>query len=212
MPSVPLFNSNGETTGALELQPAVFGLKARREHLHTAVKAYLAAQRLGTVATKTKGLVSGGGKKPYPQKGTGNARQGSIRAPQWKGGGTVFGPQPRDFSFDLPKKFRRLALHEALSDRAQDEALKVIENFTWTEPKTKNARTFLKQMGLIAKTVLVVVADSKPEVQKSFRNLWGVSVRTVGQLNVYDVLRHEVLVMEKKAVDALVAFTGKGTA
>lgn len=202
-PKANLYRSGGEAAGQVDLPAAVFGLKPRSHHLYRGVNAFLAAQRLGTVATKTKGLVSGGGKKPFKQKGTGNARQGSIRAPQWKGGGTVFGPQPRDFSMVLPRKMRRQALREALSARAAEGRVHVVETFGFSEPKTKRGAALLQALGAADATALVVLAAPNPVAAKSFRNLRGVTVVHGNNLNPWDVLRHSHLVVEKDVLAVL---------
>lgn len=143
-----VYNVSGQSTGQVELPESVFGLKPREHHLWRSVTTHLSNQRLGTVKTKRKGEVSGGGKKPFKQKGTGNARQGSIRAVQFVGGGIAHGPKPRDYSKDLPKKMRRQALAESLSDKAQQGKIFVVEKILFESPKTKQALTFLKGLGL----------------------------------------------------------------
>jgi large subunit ribosomal protein L4 len=203
MPKANLYQSTGAVAGQVDLPESVFGLKVKNSHLHRGVVTYLSNQRLGTLSTKTRGEVSGGGKKPYKQKGTGMARQGSTRAVQWVGGGVAHGPKPRDFSLGLPKKMRKHALIESLSAKAAKGEILVVEDMKFDSPKTKLASAFLKQLGVTDKTVLVVLEKGQSAAVKSFRNMRGVRVLLCDNLNVYDVLRHEVLVLTKPVVASL---------
>jgi len=194
MPKANLYNAAGQTSGQVDLPENIFGLKVKSSHLHRGVVTYLSNQRLGTLSTKTKGEVSGGGKKPFKQKGTGQSRQGSSRAIQYVGGGIAFGPKPRDFSVALPKKMRKLALAESLSDKAARGRVLVVDSIKFDAPKTKSAAALLKGLG-VKGTVLVVLEKGQDATVRSFRNLRGVTVRLRDNLNVYDVVRCEALVM-----------------
>jgi large subunit ribosomal protein L4 len=160
---------------------------------------FLANQRQGTHSTKTKGLVSGGGKKPWKQKGTGRARAGSIRSPLWRTGGIVFGPQPRDYSYKLPKKVKRLALMTAFYRKLADGEVVVIDNFAIEKPKTKEMKEILKNLGLTGKSILIVLPEKDNSVVLSARNIPSVSVTRTADLNTYDVIVHNVLLMTKDA-------------
>jgi large subunit ribosomal protein L4 len=170
-------------------------------------------QRLGTVKTKGKGEVSGGGKKPFKQKGTGNARQGSIRAVQFVGGGIAHGPKPRDYSLELPKKMRQQALAESLSDKAQQGKIMIIENLKFDTPKTKQAVGLLKSLGVGGQKCLIVIDQSNPAIFKSFRNLPNTTILAKGNLNTYEVVTHDVVVLTqgtlKQLMDAKANASGK---
>jgi large subunit ribosomal protein L4 len=203
MPKANVYNSTGKATGTIDLPENVFGLKPRTHHIWRGVTTYLSNQRLGTVNTKTKGDVSGGGKKPFKQKGTGSARQGSSRAVQYVGGGIAHGPKPRDYSLELPKKMRRQALAESLSQKALDGQVMVIDDIQFDAPKTKSATTLLKGLGIDGKKCLVVLNDSNAMVLKSFRNLRRVRVLSRENLNIFEVVNHEVVVLTKEALDKI---------
>jgi large subunit ribosomal protein L4 len=203
MPKANLYNPAGQTTGQVELPEALFGLKVRSHHLWRGVTTHLANQRLGTVKTKGKGEVSGGGKKPFKQKGTGNARQGSIRAVQFVGGGVAHGPKPRDYSKDLPKKMRRQALAESLSDKAQQGNLMILESLKFDAPKTKQAALMMKGLGVAGKKCLVVFDSSNPNAVKSFRNLPRITLLSRENLNTYEVVNHEVVVLTQGTLNKL---------
>jgi large subunit ribosomal protein L4 len=200
MPKAPLYNTNGETLGEVDLPESIFAAPADAALLHQAVVAYLANQRQGTVATKTRGMVSGGGRKPWRQKGTGRARQGSIRAPHWKGGGTVFGPQPREYRQSLPKKARRAALRGALTEKAAGEAVCVLDDLQLPEAKTKGLAAMLGRLPLPDRRALVVTAAPERNVVLASRNLPDVTVRVAADLNAYDVLRARSLVLTRAAL------------
>jgi len=191
--------------GQVEVPAAVVAGPVREHLLHAAVHSQLAARRAGTAATKTKGLVSGGGKKPWRQKGTGRARAGSIRSPLWAGGGTIFGPQPRDYAYRLPKTARKAALRAALASRHTAGTLLVVDDLRLPEPKTKRMIECLRGLGLEGESVLVVIAHPDDAVQRAARNLPGVKVLLAGGLNVYDVLGHAALVMTREALERVVA-------
>ena len=203
MAKAQVYNQTGQSTGEVELSPALFDLKPRSHHLWRGMTTNLSNQRLGTVKTKRKGEVSGGGKKPFRQKGTGNARQGSIRAVQFVGGGIAHGPKPRDFSLYLPKKMRQQALAESLSDKAQGGKIIVVESLKFDSPKTKQAAGLLKSLGLNGKKCLLLLEESHPATLKSFRNLPRVTVLSKENLNTYQVLSHEVLVLTQATLKHL---------
>jgi len=183
----PLYSLDGSAKGEVVLDPEIFGIEPNLAVLHQVVTAQLAAARAGTASTKTRGEVRGGGRKPWRQKGLGRARHGSIRAPQWVGGGVAHGPKPRDYRQRTPKKMKRLALRSALSARASEQAVKVVENLGWERPKTKQAVALLEAMGLDGK-VLVVLGRGDVAAGLSFRNLARVRTVEPGHLTAYDVL------------------------
>ena len=193
--------------GSVELDPVIFEAPVRPHLFHAEVRRQLAARRAGTHATKNRAGVSGGGVKPWRQKGTGRARQGSIRSPQWAGGGVVFGPVPRDYGHKLTKKTRRAALRGALSLRAKEGALVVAQGLALEGPKTRLLLDALRGLGLGDASVLVVAAADE-KLERAARNLPRVSVIRVAGLNVYDVLRHERLLIDRAALDALGARLG----
>jgi large subunit ribosomal protein L4 len=178
----------GASLGTVKLEPTFFGITPNMAVMHQVVKAQLAAKRSGTQSTKTRKEVRGGGKKPFNQKGTGGARQGTIRAPHYPGGGIALGPKPRSYEQKTPKKMIRLALYSALSDRAELERVALIDSFdAWTTPKTKSATTLLETLGLEGK-VLIVLSRDDNNANRSFRNLMNVKTIDAGELNAYDVL------------------------
>lgn len=196
-------DKNNRPAGKINLSEKVFGVKAKDGVIHNAVVNFLANQRQGTHATKTKGLISGGGKKPWKQKHTGRARAGSSRSPLWRGGGTVFGPQPRDYSYSLPKKARRLALKAALSGKLSDGEIIIIDALSFEEPRTKDIVSILKGLELTGKSTLIIVPEYEETVVLSARNIPGVTVKRVSDLNSYDVAAHSRLLMTKKAAEML---------
>ncbi|NLY56017.1 MAG: 50S ribosomal protein L4 [Firmicutes bacterium] len=199
MPTVDVYNIEGAKVGQLELSEDVFGIEPNEPVMHQAVTAYLANQRQGTHSTKTRGEVSGGGRKPWRQKGTGRARQGSITAPQWTGGGIVFGPKPRSYRMALPKKVRRLAIKSALSAKVRNGEIIVVDQLTMAEPKTKEMVRILNNLDAGKKT-LVVTGGLDRNVYLSGRNIPGVSVSLADWLNVYQILAHHKVVMTQDAV------------
>lgn len=199
MPDVEIKDKNNNIVGKMNLSDGVFDIHAKEGVVHSAVVNFLANQRQGTHSTKTKGLVSGGGKKPWKQKGTGRARAGSIRSPLWRTGGIVFGPQPRDYSYNLPKKVKRLALMTAFYRKLADGEVVVIDNFAIEKPKTKEMKEILKNLGLTGKSILIVLPEKDNSVVLSARNIPGVSVTRSVDLNTYNVIAHNVLLMTKDA-------------
>ncbi len=199
MPKVAVYTITGQTTGDLELNENVFGVEVNTALVHQAIVMQLAAQRLGTHATKTRGFVRGGGRKPWKQKGTGRARSGSTRSPIWVGGGTVFGPSPRSYAFRMPRKQRRLAIKCALSDKVQSGDFVVLENLNFDAPKTKDVVKMLNDFS-VDKKVLIVTADMVENVEKSSRNIPGVKAISSCGLNVYDILNHNKLFITKDAI------------
>ena len=199
MPTVAVFDMTGKKTGEMELNAAVFGIEPNMTVVHAAVKNYLANQRQGTQSTLTRAEVSGGGIKPWRQKGTGRARQGSIRAPQWYHGGIVFAPKPRDYSYTLNKKVKRLALKSVLSAKAQEENVVVIDAIKMDEIKTKTFKQFLQAVNADCKA-LVVTAENDAIVVKSAANIPGIVVTFANLINVYDVLNAKKLVVDKAAL------------
>jgi large subunit ribosomal protein L4 len=209
MTEIDIKDQNNASVGKLTLPEAVFSVSAKRGAVHDSIVNYLANQRQGTHATKTKGLVSGGGKKPYKQKHTGRARAGSNRSPLWKGGGTVFGPQPRDYSYNLPRKAKKAALHSILSAKFADGEITVIDGITFDKPRTRDMVALLKNLGLHDKTTLIVVPERNENVIFSARNIPGVKVMRVADLNTYEVAVHNRLLITKQAIEVLAEAEGK---
>ncbi len=203
MAEIEIKNRSNASVGKMQLPDEVFGVTTKPGVVHDAVVNFLANQRQGTHATKTKGLVSGGGKKPWKQKHTGRARAGSSRSPLWRGGGTIFGPQPRDYSYELPKKARRLALKSALSSKFSDGEVVVLDELAFDKPRTKDMVEILKSLGIEGRSILIVLADRNDNVYRSARNIPGVKVRRVSDLNSYEVAVHHRLLMTKQAVEML---------
>lgn len=202
MPTAVLYNMQGENIGNIELNEAVFGQEVHKTVLHEAVVNYLANQRQGTQSTKTRTEVRGGGIKPWRQKGTGRARQGSIRAPQWKGGGVALGPKPRDYSYRLNKKVKRLAIKSALSAKAQENEIIVIDGLKMDEIKTKTMAELLKKIGADTKT-LIVTKESDFNVYRSAKNIRDVEVTHVGAMNTYEILKAHKFVASKDAIERI---------
>ncbi len=200
MSEIEIRSIAGDVVGRATLDDAVFGAQINVPVMHQVVRAQLAAARAGTHATKTRGEVSGGGKKPWRQKGTGRARQGSNRAPHWTGGGVVFGPQPRSYEMKVPRKMRALALRSALSDRAREGRIAVVDSFGFEAPKTKDAIKALESLGVSGKS-LVVLEERNDTVGLSFRNLPQTHVILVDQLNTYDVLNADWVVFTQEALN-----------
>jgi len=200
MPKVALFNQDGTQAGDIQLNDTVFGIEPNNHVLFEAVVMQRASLRQGTHKTKIRSEVAGGGRKPWRQKGTGRARQGSIRSPQWRGGGTVFGPVPRSYSYKLPKKVRRLAIKSALSAKVLEENVLVLQSLAFDAPKTKDFKAVLGNLS-VEKKALIVTADLDENVALSARNIPGVTVVTATGVTVLDVLNHEKLIMTKAAVE-----------
>ncbi len=203
MPEVEIKDKNNNTVGKISLRDDMFGARVKEGVIHAAVINFLANQRQGTHATKTKGLISGGGKKPWKQKHTGRARSGSIRSPLWRGGGTVFGPQPRDYSYSLPRKAKKLALMAAFREKLSNGEVVIIDNLPLEKPRTKDMISILKNLGLDSKSVLVVLPERKDSIILSTRNIPRVSVTRSADLNTYDVMKYNVLLMTKEAAARL---------
>ena len=202
MANVSVYNMKGETVGTLELNDAVFGVEVNEHLVHMAVVAQLANKRQGTQSARTRAEVSGGGKKPWRQKGTGHARQGSTRAPQWTGGGIVFAPKPRDYTIKLNKKEKRLALKSALTSRVNEGKFIVVEQIAMDEIKTKNFKTMLDALNV--NKALVVLDSNDQTVVKSARNIENVKTALTNTINVYDILKYNTVVTTKAAVETIV--------
>ncbi|WP_099156795.1 50S ribosomal protein L4 [Virgibacillus ndiopensis] len=200
MTKVALFNQSGSQVGDVELNDSVFGIEPNTHVLHEAVVMQRASLRQGTHDVKNRSEVRGGGRKPWRQKGTGRARQGSIRSPQWVGGGTVFGPTPRSYSYKLPKKVRRLALRSALASKVKEDNLVVLESIAIDAPKTKEVVKMLDALNVDTK-VLIVTAEKDETVIRSANNLQTVKVLTVEEVNVLDLLTHDKLILTKEAAE-----------
>ena len=198
MANVAVYNMEGKEVGTIELNDAVFGAPVNEHLVHMAVVQHLANKRQGTQKAKTRSEVSGGGRKPWRQKGTGHARQGSTRAPQWAGGGVVFAPVPRDYSFKLNKKEKRAALKSVLTSRVQDGKLIVVDELKFDEIKTKNFKAVMDNLKV--SKALVVLADNDEKVVMSARNLASIKTELVGSINVFDILKGDTLVLTKDAV------------
>ncbi|HLB12249.1 MAG TPA: 50S ribosomal protein L4 [Dehalococcoidia bacterium] len=191
-------NLDGQTVGQVDLRDEVFAVPFNQAVVHQALVRQLANARQGTSDTKTRGEVSGGGRKPWKQKGTGRARQGSIRSPHWKGGGVVFGPHPRDFSQDMPKKMRRLALLSAISSKVSENLLVLVEDLRVDEARTKEMAELLKRLDIEA-SALLVLAEIDPKVIRAARNIPRVSTQLARSLSVGDVLSHQYIIMPVSA-------------
>ena len=203
MPKVAVYNITGQKTGEMELNENVFGIQFNEAVVHQALIMQLASRRQGTAATKTRAQVRGGGKKPWKQKGTGRARAGSIRSPLWVGGGTVFGPQPRSYSFRMPRKVRRLAIRSALSAKVAEGELLVVEGIGFDQPKTKQVVDMLKNFNAADNKALIITAEENENVEKSSRNIEGVKAITSMGLNVFDLLHHDKILITKDAVSRI---------
>ena len=199
MPSITVVDMEGKNVGTLELADSVFGIEPNAAVMHMMVVNYLAAQRQGTQSALTRAEVSGGGRKPWRQKGTGRARQGSTRAPQWTHGGIVFAPKPRSYRFTVNKKVRRLAMKSAFSAKAQESSIIVVDSIKMDEYKTKKMAAMLSAIG-VEKKALVVLPEVDSKVIKSASNIPGVKTAQVNELNVYDILNADKLVIAKDAV------------
>ena len=198
MAKVSVYNMEGKEVGTIELNDAVFGVEINEHLVHMAVVQQLANKRQGTQKAKTRSEVSGGGRKPWRQKGTGHARQGSTRAPQWTGGGVVFAPVPRDYSFKLNKKEKRAALKSALTSKVQDQKLIVVDELKFDEIKTKNFAAVMNNLN--AKKALVVLADNDEKVMASARNIADAQTALTNTINVYDIMKANNVVLTKDAV------------
>ncbi len=209
---VSLGKKSAKKGGSLELSRVVFEAPLKPHLVHAEVRRQLAARRRGTHATKNRHAVSGGGAKPWRQKGTGRARQGTIRAPQWEGGGVVFGPVPRSYEHVLPKKVKRAAMRSALSQRLREGAITVVDELSLDEFKTKRMVEILSALSLGGEGLLIVIEEKNPFVERSARNLPGVSLLRAEGLNVYDVLRHPKLLFTRGALERIDERLGGATA
>lgn len=201
MAKVSVYNIEGSQVGEIELNDSVFGVEVNEHLVHMAVVAHLAAKRQGTQSAKTRSEVSGGGKKPWRQKGTGHARQGSTRAPQWTGGGVVFAPKPRKYEIKLNKKERRLALKSALTSKVAENKIVVLDALNFDEIKTKNFKAVMDNLKV--SKALVVMAEKNDNVVLSARNIPSVKTALTNTINVYDILKYDTLVVTKDAVNAI---------
>jgi len=202
MPKLDLYNMEGSKIGDITVSDAIFAHEINKTALHQVVVNYLANQRQGTQSTKTRSEVSGGGIKPWRQKGTGRARQGSIRAPQWIHGGIALGPKPRSYSYSLNKKLKKVALVSALSAKCADGEIIVVDNIALDEIKTKKIAQMLKNLKVESKA-LIVTNEKNDNVVKSAKNIEGVTTTFMGSLNVYDILNHTILVVAKDAIEKI---------
>lgn len=200
---LPVYNLNGDIVSQLEVSDLVFGIQPNLAVMHQALVRQLANARTGTHDTRTRAEVSGGGRKPWRQKGTGRARQGSIRAPQWRGGGVVFGPHPRSYEQRMPRKMRRLALRSALSQKVAEERLLVVTGLSEMEPRTKAMIAALERLGLAGQKVLIATNGRNEPVQKAGSNLPNVKVIHASNLNIADLLKYDYLFLEDGAVNSL---------
>ncbi|WP_163328409.1 50S ribosomal protein L4 [Desulfurobacterium thermolithotrophum] len=200
---IKVVNAANQEVGTVTIKDEIANAPIKKHAVWETVKWQLAKRRRGTHSTKTRGEVRGGGKKPWPQKHTGRARQGSIRAPQWVGGGVVHGPKPRDYYYPLPKKVRKVALRSVVAGRLQEGNLIVVEDFTFEKPKTKQAIEFLKTLGLENEKVLIVVPELEENTYKSFRNLPNVKLLEIEGLNVYDMLCYDKCIFFKSTLPKL---------
>ena len=201
MPTVGLFNQEGKQVGDIQLNDNVFGVEVNTDAMHQVVVALLANKRQGTQSAKTRAEVRGGGIKPWRQKGTGRARQGSIRAPQWIKGGIVFAPKPRDYRISVPKSMKRVAMKSALTSKVQENQMVVLETLALEAPKTKQMVEILKAFD--AKKTLIVTGESNEVLYKSARNIADVQIMPVNNINVYDLLKFEKLIITKDAVSKI---------
>ena len=202
MPKIDVYNVKGEVVENIELSENIFGVEVNESTLYLVVKNQLANRRQGTHSTKTKSEVSGGGKKPWKQKGTGRARQGSTRSAQWIKGGIIFGPKPRSYRYTLPKKVRRIALKSALTSKVNDNEMLVLDELKFEEFKTKQMAAILKNLK-VDDSVLLVLGESDRKVINSARNIPGVKVALTNTINVYDILKYGKIILTKEAVSKI---------
>lgn len=202
MPKIEVLNIKGENVGEIELNETLFDANVSEHAVYEVVKNQLANKRQGTQSAKTRGEVRGGGRKPFRQKGTGRARQGSIRAPHYTGGGVIFAPKPRDYSYKVPKKLRRLALYSVLTNKFRNNELVVLDELKFDNYKTKEAQEILNKVDA-DKKAYVVIAESDDKVYRSFKNIESVDVQRANLINVYDLIRHDKLVITKDAITKL---------
>lgn len=201
MPTVGLFNKEGQRVGDMELSQSVFAVEINQDAVHQVVVAQLANKRQGNQSTLTRAEVSGGGIKPWRQKGTGRARQGSTRSPQWTHGGVVFAPKPREYRISVPKSMRKVAMKSVLTSKVVENEIIVLESLDFEAPKTKDVIKMLKALDV--KKALIVVAESNENVYKSARNIEGIDIIPVNNINIYDILKYEKFVITKEAVSKI---------
>lgn len=199
MAKVTVYNMNGQQVGEVELNESIFAIDVKENLVHAAVVAHLANRRQGTQSAKTRAEVRGGGRKPWKQKGTGRARQGSIRSPQWTGGGVVFAPKPRDYSFKMNKKEKQLALKSALTSRVNESKFIVVDELALSEIKTKAMKNVLDALKL-NKALVVTEGEASTNVMLSARNIQGIKTAAVNNINVYDILKYDTFVVTKEAL------------
>ena len=202
--NLDIYKIDGKSSGKkVKLDDAIFGIEPNDHAIYLTVKAFLANQRQGTHKAKERAEVRGGGKKPWRQKGRGTARAGTIRSPLWIGGGTIFGPRPRDYRQKLPKKLRQLARKSALSYKAKDEQLMVIEDFTFEKPATKDFVSMINALNLNGKKILLLTGKNDSNIYKSGRNISKVNVLEASKASTYDILNNQLLILQKSAIDAI---------
>ena len=203
--TLEIYKTDGKPSGKkVKLDKEIFGIQPNDHAIYLSVKAFLANQRQGTHKTKERAEVRGGGKKPWRQKGRGTARAGTTRSPLWIGGGTIFGPRPRDYRQKLPKKVKQLARKSALSYKAKDDQLMIVEDFTFEKPGTKEFVSFINALNLNGKKILLLTGKNDTNVYKSGRNISKVNVLEASKASTYDILNNQLLIMQKSAVDAIV--------
>jgi large subunit ribosomal protein L4 len=208
-----IYNIGGKVSGKkIDLPKDIFGIEPNDHAIYLSVKAFLANQRQGTHKAKERGEIRGGGKKPWKQKGRGGARAGTIRSPLWSGGGRIFGPRPRDYRQDLPKKVKRLARKSAFSYKLKDEQVMVIDDFNFEQPKTKEFVEMLEALNVSGKKVLLLTNVKNEAVYKSGRNIPKVKILEAEKASAYDILNNQVLIMQKSAVDVIAKSFGNNTA
>lgn len=208
-----IYNIDGKVSGKkIDLPKDIFGIEPNDHAIYISVKAFLANQRQGTHKAKERGEIRGGGKKPWKQKGRGGARAGTIRSPLWSGGGRIFGPRPRDYRQDLPKKVKRLARKSAFSYKLKDEQVMVIDDFNFEQPKTKEFVEMLEALNVSGKKVLLLTNVKNEAVYKSGRNIPKVKILEAEKASAYDILNNQVLIMQKSAVDVIAKSFGNNTA
>ncbi len=201
---IDVLKTDGSSTGRqIELSDEIFGIEPNSNAIYLSVKSYLANQRQGTSKAKERSEVRGGGKKPWKQKGRGGARAGTSRSPLWVGGGTIFGPRPRDYRQDLPKKLRRLARKSALSSKLKDEQLKVVEDFNFEKPKTKEFINILNSLDIKGKKVLILTNGNLGSVYKAGRNIPKVKILEADKASTYDILNNQILLLQEGAVESI---------
>jgi large subunit ribosomal protein L4 len=208
--TLEIFKIDGKPSGKkVKLDEAIFGIQPNDHAIYLSVKAFLANQRQGTHKAKERSEVRGGGKKPWRQKGRGTARAGTIRSPLWIGGGTIFGPRPRDYRQNLPQKVKQLARRSALSYKAKDEQLIVVEDFSFEKPKTKDFISMMEALNLSGKKILLLTGNNEKNIYKSGRNISKVSVMEASKASTYDILNNQILVLQQTAVDSLIKTFGE---